>query len=118
MKRPQTAEKLRAWYADPENMRLHMERMARASTRQKISDRTSAALAQPEVKARHVAGLKAAFADPVLRAEISEKTKIGMANWRAARLEGAAKVLRQLPRAQHDAAMADLASAAGMGSKP
>ena len=118
MKRPITAEKLRAWYADPENMRLHMERMARASTRQKISERTSAALAQPEVKARHVAGLKAAFADPVLREEISTNTKARMQRWRAGRLEAAAVVLRQLPRGERDAAMAGLARAAHGGSKP
>jgi hypothetical protein len=117
MKRPHTAEKLLAWYADPENKRVHMQRMARASTREKISIRTKAALAQPEVKARQVAGLKAAFSNPALRAEISEKTKIGMANWRAERLGAAAVVLRQLPRGECEAAMASLASAAGRVQK-
>ena len=118
MKRPHTAEKLRTWYADPENMQIHMLRMVRASTREKISIRTKAALAQPEVKARQVAGLKIAFSDPVLREKISTNTKAGMQRWRAGRLEAAAVVLRQLPKADREMAMAALASAAHGGSKP
>jgi hypothetical protein len=77
-----------------------------------IAERTVAALSDPAVKARQIAGLRAAFADPTLRRKISEKTKIGMANWRAERLDAAAVVLRQLPRGEREAAMAGLARAA------
>jgi hypothetical protein len=117
MKRPHTAEKLRTWYADPENMRVHMTRMSRPSTREKISSHTKAALADPAVKARQIAGLKAAFADPALREKILTNTKIAMQRWRATRLEAAAVVLRQLPRAERETAMAELASAAHGASK-
>jgi hypothetical protein len=108
---------LLAWYADADNMRLHMERMARASTRKKISTRTKAALGLPEVKARHIAGLRAAFANPALRQKISDNTKIGMQRWRAARLEAAAVVLRQLPKAERERAMAMLNAAPGTPTK-
>jgi hypothetical protein len=93
-----------------------MQRMARASTREKISSRTKVALAQPEVKAHQIAGLKSAFSDPVLREKISTATKAGMQRWRAGRLAEAAVVLR-LPRGERETAMAGLASAALGASK-
>lgn len=113
MKRPAVAQKLRDWYADPNNMALHLERMARASTRERISTGTKAALARPEVKAKHVAGLKRAFADPVLRQRVSVATKAGMERWRADGIAAATAVLRQIPRAARKKALAELVTAAG-----
>jgi hypothetical protein len=84
-------EKLRLHWADPEVRRRHAEftraRMAMPGVKERIAERTAAALADPAVKARHRAGL------------------------------ARAKVLRQLPRAERDAAMAGLASAADGGAK-
>jgi hypothetical protein len=52
--------------------------MDRPEVRATISERTKCALADPGVKARQRIGLKRAFADPVLRQKISERTKAGI----------------------------------------
>jgi hypothetical protein len=56
--------------------------MADPEVRKRISIRTTLAMADPKVKQRQIAGLKAAFACPSLRKKISEATKAGMALWR------------------------------------
>lgn len=91
--------------------------MAAPGVSERIAERTAAALADPETKRRHVAGLTARFADPALREKISTSTKAAMQRWRAGRLEAAAVVLRQLPRGEREAAMAGLARAAYGASK-
>lgn len=114
--------KLAAFWDDPANRERQSEltraRMALPGVSEKIAERTAAALADPAVKQRHKAGLKARFADPDLRALISERTKAGMAKWRADHLEAAETVLRQLPRAERERAMAGLASATSMDKRP
>jgi hypothetical protein len=113
--------KLAAFWGDPENRRRHSElttaRMARPGVSEKIAAAVRIALADPETKERHIAGLRARFADPSLREKISTTTKLGMQRWRAWRLEEAAIVLRQLPRAEREEAMASLARAAHGTSK-
>ena len=113
--------KLAAYWADPENRRRHSEltkaRMARPGVSERIAERTVAALSDAAVKARQIAGQKAAFADPALRQKISTNTKAGMQRWRAERLEAAAVVLRQLPRADREQAIAALANTAHGASK-
>jgi hypothetical protein len=108
--------KLAAFWADPENRRRHSDltkaRMARPGISERIAERTAAALADPAIKRRHIEGLTARFADPVLRKKISIATKAGMRRWRAERLAAASVVLRQLPRAEREQAMAELVSAA------
>jgi hypothetical protein len=112
-------ETSRATWADPEKRRAQSKLitavMARPGMSEKISERTAAALANPVVKERQRAGVKAAWADPAKREAQAALTRERMAAWRAERLQAAEKVLRQLPRGERGAAMAALASAAGMG---
>jgi hypothetical protein len=111
-------ERLRAFWSDPENRRRQSEktiaRMAAPAVRQRISKATAAAMAKPYVKARQVAGLKQRyFDDPGLRQRVSEATKAGMRRWRERRIQAAATVLQQLPKAELAAALAVLNGAAG-----
>lgn len=117
----ETKERIRAalvaHYAAPEARAEAVKRMARLETRQKISERVSAALADPAVKARHRAGLARAWDDPAKRERQAALTRERMAKWRAERLEAAAMVLQQMPKAERDAALAGLASAARGGAR-
>jgi hypothetical protein len=110
---------LKRYWSDPENRRRQSEltkaRMARPGVSEKISERTAAALADPIVKARQIQALKTRFADPLLRAKISAATEIGMAQWRWGRIAAAATVLRQLPDADREQALALLIAAARAG---
>lgn len=103
--RPRTAEKLRAYYADPLNMALHLSRMARPATREKISKRTKAALADPNVKQRQVEGLNRYWSDPARRAAAADAAKAAQARWAAERIAAAEKAIAQLPASQRAAAL-------------
>jgi len=63
--------------------RLTRQKMKPASVRERISDRTRAALADPDVRSRQLAGLRDAMARPDVIARISEGTRAGMARWHA-----------------------------------
>jgi hypothetical protein len=78
--------KLRAHYADPANREAAQKRMRRPGIRERIAERTAAALARPEVKNRHLAGLQAAWRDPNKRAIQAALTAERMATWRARKL--------------------------------
>jgi hypothetical protein len=116
--RARLSEKLKTYWADPEIRRRHGRITRARMARPGVSEKISAALADPETKERHVAGLKARFADPILREKISTNTKLGMQRWRSERLEAAAVVLRQLPKAEREKAMTALASTGHAGSPP
>lgn len=114
-------QKLKAYWANPANRKrqsqLTRARMAQPGISEKIAARTSAALADPQTKRRQREGLSRAWADPAKREAHAALTRERMVAWRAERLQAAAKVLRQLPRAEREAAMADLANAARGGEK-
>lgn len=106
----------RATWDDPDKRRQQSKLikacMARPGMSEKIAERTAAAMADPDVKERQRTALTAVWADQTKREEHAALTRERMAIWRAARLEAAAKVLRQLPKAEREQAMAALASAA------
>jgi len=110
------SERLKAYWADPEKRAKQSEhtrdRMNRPEVRRRIADGTRAALADPATRQRQFDGLTRVWADPAKREQQATLTRERMAQWRAGRLEAAAVVLRQLPRAERAAAMAKLASAA------
>lgn len=110
-------EKLRSHWSDPETRRRQREltiaRMARPGVSEKISAATKAALARPDVKQRQVAGLRQRYVDdPDLRQRVSERTKAGMARWRAETLAAAEIAIQQIPRAEREHALAKIISAA------
>ena len=117
----ETKERIRAalvaHYATPEARLEAVKRMARPETRQKISKRVSAALADPAVKARQRAGLAHAWADPAKRELQARLTRERMATWRAERIQAAATDLQQMPRGEREAALAELACAARGGAR-
>jgi hypothetical protein len=79
---PETIARIRAaqhaHWANPEaraqQATLTRRRMARPGVSEKISERTKAALAEPETRARH----QAAMALPAVRQHISERTREAM----------------------------------------
>lgn len=83
---PEAIERLRsAWvkrWSDPDararNIELIKLGMARPGVRERISQRTKAALADPAVRARQRAGIQRAMADPEIRRKISERTREAM----------------------------------------
>lgn len=96
-----------AHYAAPEARDEAVRRMARPETRQKIAERTAAALASPEVKRRHD-GLARAWNDPAKREAQRLLTIERMAAWLARKLAEAQKVLAHLPKAERAVALASL----------
>lgn len=108
----ETKERIRsalvAHYATAEARAEAVKRMTRPETRQKIAERTAAALANPEVKRRQRDGLARAWDDPAKREAQRLLTIERMAAWRARKLAEAQKVLAQLPKAERDSAIAKL----------
>jgi hypothetical protein len=122
-RQPMTAEtreriraKLAAHYADPANREAAQKRMRRPGIRERIAERTAAALARPEVKIRHLAGLQTAWRDPDKRAAQAALTAERMTAWRARKLAEVAVVMAQMPKGERAAAVAVLVRAAGMGA--
>jgi hypothetical protein len=72
--------------AKARHSRLTREKMESAAVRERISNRTRAALADPDVHQRLVAGVREAMRQPGVVAKISENTRIGMARWRERRI--------------------------------
>jgi hypothetical protein len=66
---------------------LTREKLKPAAMRERISNQTRAAMANPTTKARQVAGIRAAMSRPDVRARISEATRNGMARWHARLLD-------------------------------
>jgi hypothetical protein len=110
--------KLRAHYQDPVNVEAARKRMRRPGISERIAARTAEALARPEVKARQMAGLQAAWQDPEKRAAQAALTSKRMAAWRARKLAEAAVVIQQLPRAERGAALAALTDTGGSDARP
>jgi hypothetical protein len=91
--------------------------MNNPEVRQRISERTQTALADPATRERQRIGLIAAWADDEKRKRHAALTRECMARWRAARLEAAAVVLQQLPKADRERALATLNAAPGTKTK-
>jgi hypothetical protein len=81
---------------------------------EKIAAATKAALADPDIKQRHVAGLKRRFInDPSLRSRVSAGTKAGIARWHAQQIDAAVAIAKHLPKTQRDTFLATLNASFG-----
>ena len=110
----------RRHWADPEARERQSEiatrKLAKPEIRAKISERTRAAMADPGVRERQRAGLAAVWT-PERRERQRQSTIERMALWRARAIEEAGEVLRRLPAAERDAALARI-TGARKGSAP
>ncbi|MDR3485255.1 MAG: hypothetical protein P4M05_10125 [Bradyrhizobium sp.] len=90
---------------------LIRQKLKPAAVRERISDRTRIALADPEVHRRHVAGVREAMTRPDVIVRISAGTRAGMARWHARLATELRSAWRRAPKKIRAEFLAEIAAA-------